>query len=62
MLDLNLLWEQYNRIVKENGAILLFGQQPFTSKLIMSNLQNFKYQLIWKKEKPSNVLPVWKSS
>lgn len=58
MIDINLLWQQYNRIVKENGAILLFGQQPFTSKLIMSNLENFKYQLIWKKEKPSNVFNV----
>jgi site-specific DNA-methyltransferase (adenine-specific) len=58
MIDMNLLWKQYNRIVKENGAILLFGQQPFTSKLIMSNLENFKYQLIWKKEKPSNVFNV----
>jgi len=58
MIDMDLLWEQYNRIVKENGAILLFGQQPFTSKLIMSNLENFKYQLIWKKEKPSNVFNV----
>jgi len=58
MIDIELLWKEYDRIVKENGAILLFGQQPFTSKLIMSNLKNFKYQLIWKKEKPSNVFNV----
>ena len=58
MINLDLLWIEYNRVCKENGAILLFGQQPFTSKLIMSNLENFKYQLIWKKEKPSNVFNV----
>lgn len=58
MLDLSLLWEQYDRICKDNCAIVLFSQQPFTSKLIMSNLKNFKYQLVWKKEKPSNVFNV----
>lgn len=37
------LWEQYNRIIKDNGAIVLFSSQPFTSKLIMSNLNLYKY-------------------
>ena len=45
------LWESYNRIVKENGAIVLTSQQPFTSKLIMSNLSNFRYEWIWEKIK-----------
>lgn len=58
MIDLKLLWNEYNRICKNNTCVLLFGQQPFTSKLVMSNLENFKYQLIWKKEKPSNVFNV----
>ena len=43
------LWEQYKRVVKENGAIVLFSAQPFTTKLIQSNLRNFKYCWYWKK-------------
>lgn len=50
------LWEQYERIIKDNGAIVLFGSQPFTTKLIASNLKNYKYQWYWKKNKPSNHL------
>jgi site-specific DNA-methyltransferase (adenine-specific) len=45
------LWEQYKRIIKNNGAIVLFGTQPFTSILIQSNLKMFKYELIWHKSK-----------
>ena len=48
------LWEQYNRIIKDNGAIVLFGKQPFTTDLIMSNRKLFKYELIWEKDKPTN--------
>ena len=44
------LWEQYNRIIKDNGAIVLFANQPFTSKLIISNLNLYKYNWIWVKE------------
>jgi site-specific DNA-methyltransferase (adenine-specific) len=44
------LWEQYERIIKPNGAIVLFGSQPFTSALIMSNPKLFKYELIWDKK------------
>ena len=43
IIDLNKLWEQYERIIKENGAIVLTGLQPFTSVLVMSNLKIFKY-------------------
>ena len=43
------LWEQYNRIIKSNGAICLFGSEPFSSKLRMSNLKHFKYDWIWEK-------------
>lgn len=50
------LWEQYNRIIKDNGAIVLFGSQPFTSKLILSNINNFKYEWIWEKQKASNFM------
>ena len=44
------LWEQYNRIIKDNGAIVLFGVQPFTSDLINSNRTMYKYDLIWNKD------------
>jgi len=43
------LWEQYKRIIKDNGAIVLTASQPFTSKLVMSNLEMFKYEWIWEK-------------
>ena len=43
------LWAQYKRIIKPRGAIVLFGSQPFTSALIMSNIDWFKYEWIWKK-------------
>lgn len=43
------LWQEYERIIKDNGAIVLFGSQPFTSKLICSNLKLFKYELVWDK-------------
>lgn len=48
------LWEQYKRIIKDNGAILLFGSQPFTTTLISSNLKDFRYEWIWEKQAPSN--------
>ena len=48
------LWEQYNRVIKDNGAIVLFGSQPFTSKLIMSNIKMFKYEWIWDKKLAGN--------
>lgn len=50
------LWEQYNRIIKDNGAIVLFGSQPFTSKLVISNIEMFKYEWIWEKQKASNFM------
>ena len=41
------LWEQYNRIIKDNGAIVLFGSQPFTTILNYSNIKNYRYEWIW---------------
>ena len=52
VLPLDKLWEQYERIIKPNGAIVLTGQQPFTSALVMSNPKIYKYDLYWKKSKP----------
>ena len=43
------LWEQYNRVIKNNGAIVLFGSEPFSSYLRMSNIKNYKYDWIWDK-------------
>jgi site-specific DNA-methyltransferase (adenine-specific) len=48
------LWFEYERLIKPNGAIVLFASQPFTSALIMSNPKLFKYDLTWLKERPSN--------
>lgn len=50
------LWEQYNRIIKDNGAIVLFSAEPFTSELINSNKKMFRYDLIWKKTHPKGHL------
>lgn len=47
------MWEQLKRITKKNGAIVLFGSQPFTSALVMSNPKMFKYEWVWKKSKPN---------
>ena len=43
------MWEQYKRIIKDNGAIVLTASQPFTSALVMSNVKMFKYEWIWNK-------------
>lgn len=48
------LWEQYKRIIKDNGAIVLTASQPFTSALVMSNLEMFKHEWIWIKNRGSN--------
>ena len=54
LIPFDKLWEQYKRIIKENAAICLFGCQPFTSSLVMSNLKWFRYTLVWNKERGSN--------
>ena len=45
------LWQQYNRIIKDNGAIVLFSAQPFTSVLVNSNLKGYKHHWIWEKNR-----------
>lgn len=50
------LWKQYNRIIKDNGAIVLFGTEPFSSHLRLSNLKNYKYDWIWDKVKGTGFL------
>ena len=49
IIDLDLLWKQYERIIKPNGAIVLNSAEPFTSVLICSNIKNFRYKLVWDK-------------
>ena len=45
------MWEQLNRIIKPKGAIVLFGSEPFSSALRMSNIKNYKYDWVWKKDR-----------
>ena len=47
------MWKQLNRIIKPNGAIVLFGSEPFSSNLRLSNIKNFKYDWIWHKNNTS---------
>jgi len=47
------MWGQLNRIIKPNGAIVLFGSEPFSSALRMSNIKKYKYDWVWKKSKPT---------
>lgn len=56
VIPLDKLWKEYNRIITDNGAILLFGNQPFSSQLVVSNLKMFRYSLVWEKNKFSDFL------
>ncbi len=49
VIDFDLMWEQLNRIIKPNGAVVLFGAEPFSSTLRISNLKNYKYDWVWEK-------------
>lgn len=51
VIPLDKLWSEYERVIKDNGAIVLFAAQPFTSALVMSNPKLFKYDWTWKKPK-----------
>ena len=56
IIPLDKLWEQYNRIIKDNGAVVLNAQQPFTTTLAYSNIKNFRYEWIWEKPQGTNPL------
>lgn len=58
VIPFDKLWEQYNRIIKDNGAIVLFGNEPFSSQLRLSNLKNYKYDWVWDKKRGSNFATV----
>ena len=51
IIPLEPMWEQLKRLIKPNGAIVMTSAQPFTSMLVMSGIELFKYQLVWKKSK-----------
>ena len=56
VIPLESLWLEYKRVLKPKGAVVLTADQPFTSKLIMSNIEWFKYEWIWKKKKTTGFL------
>lgn len=56
IIDLNELWKGYERIIKDNGAIVLFSQMPFSAELVHSNLKLFRYEWVWKKENGTGFL------
>ena len=56
VIPFDLLWREYKRLTKENAAIVLTAVQPFTTRLIASNLQDFKYEWIWEKNIAGNYL------
>ena len=55
IIPFDKLWEQYERIIKQTGAIVLTASQPFTSVLVMSNIKLFRYEWIWEKDRPTNI-------
>ena len=56
VIPLDKLWKEYNRVIKDNGAIVLTSQGLFTAKLILSNEKYFKYKVVWEKSKSTNFL------
>ena len=56
VIPLDKLWLEYKRVLKPRGAVVLTADQPFTSKLILSNVEWFKYEWIWKKKKTTGFL------
>jgi len=54
VIPFDAMWERLNKLIKPNGAIVLFGLEPFSSHLRISNIKNFRYDIIWDKVKPSN--------
>ena len=58
VVPLDEMWKRLKKLIKQNGAIILFGSQPFTSVLISSNLKGYKYNWVWEKSKASNFIQV----
>lgn len=62
VIDFDLMWQQLNRIIKPNGAIILFGSEPFSSALRISNIKMFRYDWIWDKNNGANFAQVKKTT
>jgi DNA modification methylase len=60
VIDLDLMWTQLKRIIKPKGAIVLFGSEPFSSHLRISNIKQYKYDWIWQKSQLTGHLNAWK--
>lgn len=56
IIPFDKLWEAYNRIIKPNGVIALFADEPFSATLVVSNLKMYRYELIWEKEQGTDFL------
>ena len=56
VIPFDLMWEQLKRIIKPNGAVVLFGAEPFSSLLRCSNIKDFKYDWVWEKSKATGFL------
>ena len=56
VINFDVLWQEYKRIIKDNGIIVLFGIQPFTTMLIASNLEMYRYSWLWKKNTATGFL------
>ena len=56
VIPFDKMWEQLNRIIKPNGAVVLFGSEPFSSLLRVSNIKNYKYDWVWNKKKGGNIM------
>lgn len=56
IIPFDKMWDRLDKLIKPNGAIVLFGSEPFSSALRMSNIKNYKYDWIWEKQKASNFM------
>jgi site-specific DNA-methyltransferase (adenine-specific) len=56
VIPFDAMWERLNKLIKPNGAIVLFGSEPFSSALRMSNIKNYKYDWVWEKDKVTGFL------
>ena len=56
VIPIDKIWERLNKLIKPNGAMVLFGSEPFSSTLRLSNIKNYKYDWVW--EKPQGVNPL----
>ena len=56
VIPFDYMWKRLNKLIKPNGAIVLFGSEPFSSALRMSNIKNYKYDWVWDKKKAGNIM------